>query len=77
MAVWIVTAHIAKSRHGDRSFAINDLVEFEAAAFRRPTLTFAVVNDEKCVRIHGDGLVATEVLEIIAEAEAGSVSKFA
>ena len=46
MTEGIVTADITISRHCHVRFAVDNLVEFEAAAFGTAALTFAVVNDE-------------------------------
>src|SRR5438105_13326419 len=76
MTKWIVTAHIAISRHRHVRFTIDNLVKFEAAAFGTSTFTFAVVNYEKRARINIDVLVARiALLKIIAEGEACGVHK--
>ena len=76
MTKCIVTAHIAISRYRHVRFTIDNLVEFEAAAFGASTFTFAVVNYEKRACVNVDVLVApVEFLKIIAEGEACSVNK--
>jgi len=58
MTKWIATAHIASSWHRHVRFAVDDLVEFEAAAFGTSTFTLAVVNHEERACHNIDVLVA-------------------
>src|SRR5204862_6291199 len=67
-------------RHVDTCFAVNDMIEFEAASFGTSIWTRAIVDDEIRPRHDadwvGDWIAKISIVGITAEDEASGVNKF-